>query len=402
MKKNTIIICMAATILLSGLTGFGGAVLANLLLNPTGAASTLSKESNSAYQALGVVWDTAATLAAGLEVQTDNAGNPSVISPETGDAAQLAVNTPAANRTVMTIPEIAKAVSGSVVEIATERVVNSSRIGQYITSGAGSGVIITSNGYVVTNNHVIENASKITVRLKNGSEYSAVLIGRDIKTDLAVVKIEAGGLPAAVYGNSTNLVVGERAVAIGNPLGELGGTVTEGIISALNRDINIDGEMMNLLQTSAAVNPGNSGGGLFNEYGELIGVVNAKSGGTNIEGIGFAIPSNTVKSIADQLISYGYVQGRVDFGVTLVDISDMFTAMRYGVSSLGVYVGKTDEELGLQAGDRIISVNGTEVKTSEEVKAVYDKYKVGDKLTLVVSRGGRSYNTTVTLKQAKY
>jgi serine protease Do len=214
------------------------------------------------------------------------------------------------------------------------------------------------------------------------------------------VKINAKGLKAAVYGDSAKLVPGELAVVIGNPLGRLGGSVTEGIISALNRDINIDGEMMNLMQTSAAVNPGNSGGALFNAYGELIGIINAKSGGSNIEGIGFAIPVNHVKTIADQLTQHGYVPGRVGLGISLVDISDLFTAMRYGLSSTGVFVAEEHEASGLEPGDRIISVNGERVWSAAEVKAVYENYNVGDVLNLVVARGGREYKTTVTLVQA--
>jgi serine protease Do len=212
-------------------------------------------------------------------------------------------------------------------------------------------------------------------------------------------------LKAAIYGNSDALVVGETAIAIGNPLGQLGGTVTDGIISALNRDVTLnDGTVMNLMQTSAAISPGNSGGGLFNTYGELIGIVNAKSGGSNVEGIGFAIPSITVKTIVDQLTSYGYVQGRVDFGIQMVDVHDIFNAMRYGVNSLGVYVSQDDVDSGLRAGDRIISVEGIDVSSTSEIKSIYAnaKYKVGDTLTLVISRAGRSYEAMVTLKQAQY
>jgi serine protease Do len=262
-------------------------------------------------------------------------------------------------------------------------------------------VIISPDGYIVTCNHVIADVNKILVRLKNGTEYEAKLIGRDTKTDLAVIKINASGLQAAAFGDSDSLVVGELAVAVGNPLGELGGTVTEGIISALNRDINIDDEVMNLLQTTAAVNPGNSGGALFNSYGELIGVVNSKSGGSNIEGIGFAIPGNTAKSIAEQLVKNGFVVGRVDFGVSLVDINDTWTALRYGLNSLGVYVARDDADSGLKSGDRIVSVNGVKVSSSADVKTVYDKYKVNDVLELLISRAGKEYKANVTLKQAK-
>ena len=301
---------------------------------------------------------------------------------------------------VLSIPEIAALSSDSVVEIYTESVTSNWRMGQFVTEGAGSGVIITANGYIATNNHVIDGASKITVLLKDGSEYDATLVGRDVKTDLAVIKINAEKLQPAVYGDSNKLVVGELAVAIGNPLGQLGGTVSEGIISALSRSIDIDGEMMSLLQTTAAVNPGNSGGGLFNAYGELIGVVNAKSSGSDIEGIGFAIPANTVKTIVEAIIKNGYVPGRIDFGVTLVDVPDARTAMMNRVQSIGVYVAQTDESSSLRAGDRIVSVNKKEITSAEDVKAIVDAGKVGDVLSITVVRNGQSIAVSYTLKQA--
>ena len=179
----------------------------------------------------------------------------------------------------LTVSEIVEKSADSVVEIVTESVATDSWMMQYITEGAGSGVIIDSDGYIMTNNHVISGARKITVTLRNGDEYEAKLVGTDSTNDVAVIKINPDGkeLTAATYGNSDQLVVGEMAVAIGNPLGQLGGTVSTGIVSALNRDITIDGQEMNLLQTDASINPGNSGGGLFNQYGQLIGLVVAKS-----------------------------------------------------------------------------------------------------------------------------
>jgi len=273
-------------------------------------------------------------------------------------------------------------------------------MGQFVTEGAGSGVIITDNGYIVTNNHVIEDASRITVLLSSGAEYDARLIGRDSANDLAVVKINATGLHPAVYGDSDDLVVGEIAVAIGNPLGKLGGTVSEGIISALSRNIDIDGHSMNLLQTTAAVNPGNSGGGLFNRFGELIGIVNAKSSGSDIEGLGFAIPINTVKSIADDLIEYGYIPGRIDLGATLIDILDTRTAMVYRVQTLGVYVLEADFDAELQTGDRIVSVNGVDIESIADIDEILESCKVGDDLQITLVRNGGSITVMQTLKQA--
>ncbi|WP_286172701.1 trypsin-like peptidase domain-containing protein [Acetanaerobacterium sp. MSJ-12] len=205
-----------------------------------------------------------------------------------------------------TVSAVAAKAAPSVVAITTETMQGYyGRVQQSVATGAGSGVILTADGYIATNNHVISGASKITVTLSDGTQYPATLVGTDAQNDLAVIKIEASGLQAAVLGSSSSLQVGDLAVAIGNPLGELGGTVTDGIISALDRNITVDGETMTLLQISAAVNPGNSGGGLFDKNGELVGIVNAKSSGTGIEGLGFAIPIDTAKPILEKLMAGG-------------------------------------------------------------------------------------------------
>ena len=219
----------------------------------------------------------------------------------------------------MSISDVVSSVSESVVQITTESVTTGSIFGQYISEGAGSGVVLTSDGYIVTNHHVIEDANKITVALNDGTEYQATLVGTDSETDVAVIKVEAANLKPATLGDSDQLTVGQTAIVIGNPLGSLGGSVTSGIISALDRDVTVNGETMNLLQTSAAVNPGNSGGGLFNANGYLVGIVNAKYTSTDVEGIGFAIPINVAKSVVNDLIEYGYVKGRIDTGFSVVD-----------------------------------------------------------------------------------
>lgn len=224
--------------------------------------------------------------------------------------------------------------------------------GQRVSQSAGSGVILSADGYIVTNNHVVAGADSIAVRTRDGQSYTARLVGADSDTDLAVLKIEAGDLPPVVLGSSETLVVGETAVAIGNPLGELGGTVTSGIISALSREVTIDNQTMTLLQTNAAINPGNSGGGLFNSKGELIGVVNAKYAKEGVEGLGFAIPIDAAKPVIEQLISQGYVSGRVATGFTPIDLTDEAAAMRYRVSRTGVYVYQvTTSTDGFQSGD---------------------------------------------------
>lgn len=304
-----------------------------------------------------------------------------------------------------TFAQVAEMTAKSVVEITTETVVTGNYFGQYVSSGAGSGVIITQDGYIITNHHVIEDASAITVKLKNDdTEYQAELIGSDSQTDIAVIKIEATGLQAASLGNSEQLVVGESVLAVGNPLGSLGGTVTNGIISALDREIEIDGQVMTLLQTNAAINPGNSGGGLFNGNGLLIGIVNAKSSGTDIEGLGFAVPINTAKAVAEDLINYGYVKGRVSMGVTLIDITDAQTAMQYRVQYLGCYVlkvpdGGSGEKAGLKSGDCILSMAGTSVSTSADVRKILSQYNIGDSVPMVVYRNRQEVSITITLQE---
>lgn len=300
--------------------------------------------------------------------------------------------------------EVAAAAMESVVEIRTESVTLGNRImGQYISEGAGSGVIFSSDGYIVTNNHVIQGANKITVTTRDGTEFQAKLIGADVKTDLAVIKVDAKDLKAAKLGKSGNLVVGEEVVAIGNPLGQLGGTVTNGIISSLDREIDIEGEKMTLLQTDASVNPGNSGGGLFDCGGQLVGVVNAKSSGSGIEGLGFAIPIDNAIPIIEELVSNGYVSGRVDIGMSFTDVNDR-AAFLYGMSSAGVYVsevkaGSAAEKIGIRSGDRIVSVDGIKITDTEQLQDTLVKYKVGDTPKIVVERNGKQAEASLALEE---
>ena len=374
MKKSVIALLIVVTIVFSGFAGFGGTYLANSL-NGNSIPGNGSSDGSRVFR----------------ERAPSSPYIPEILTPSDRDPL---------DSDALTIPEIVELVADSVVEVYTEYIVSGGRPGQYITEGAGSGVIVTTSGYIVTNNHVIEDAQRISVRLTDGSEYDATLIGRDSRNDIAVIKINASNLTIATIGDSDGLVVGELAVAIGNPLGELGGTVSEGIISALSRSIYIEGETMILLQTTAAINPGNSGGGLFNSYGELIGVVNAKSSGTDIEGLGFAIPINSVTSIIENLIEFGYIPGRIDFGATLIDILDSYTAMQYRVSVLGVYILSADPGSNLRTGDLIISIDGTTIDSSVDVMGVMDRHKVGDVVTFTVSRNGSTTTVSVTLKQA--
>ena len=302
--------------------------------------------------------------------------------------------------------QITEEVADTVVEITTEVMSTNSFYGQYISQGAGSGVIISSDGYIVTNNHVIDGASSITVTLRDKTSYEATLVGKDSVVDVALLKIEATGLPAATFGDSDNLKVGDKAVAIGNPLGQLGGTVTDGIISALDRDVVIDGETMNLLQTDTAINPGNSGGGLFDGQGALVGVVVAKSSGEEIEGLGFAIPINDVIDILDDLKEYGYVRGRVSMGVELIDLTNsMYSMYYYGTDEAGCYIYSVEYDsaaykAGLQKGDRIVSIDGKKINSTADVESALDNKKVGDVIKAEVQRGSKS--ATIDIELGEY
>ncbi|MBC8536331.1 S1C family serine protease [Feifania hominis] len=303
----------------------------------------------------------------------------------------------------LSVSQIAALAADSVVEIVTESTTNVWDR-QYTSEGAGSGVIISSDGYIITNNHVVEGATKVTIRLRNGESYNGTVLGTDSETDIALVKIDASGLTAATIGDSDALVVGELAVAIGNPLGELGGTVTDGIISALDREIILEGQTMNLLQTNAAINPGNSGGGLFNGRGELIGIVVAKSTGTNVEGLGFAIPINDVKDVIENLKDYGYVRGRVELGVTVVTITTQQQAAYYRVNEPGVYIqsvvsGSDAERAGLQSGDKIVKVNDSDLESGADLADLIENASVGDSIKLEIQRNGQNQIFTITLTE---
>ncbi|MFR6312776.1 S1C family serine protease [Anaerofustis stercorihominis] len=311
----------------------------------------------------------------------------------------------------MNVSNVVKSVKNSVVSIECESQ-SQAQINPLYDSGsstsksAGSGVIVTTDGYIVTNNHVVDGADKITVKTADEKSYTAKLVGVDSETDIAVIKIEAKGLKSATFGKSSTLEVGDEIVAIGNPLGELSGTVTNGIVSALSREVTIENETMNLIQTNASINAGNSGGGLFDKNGLLVGVVNAKAAGNNVEGIGFAIPIDTAKNVIEQIIDYGYVKGRVTSGLTLIDILDENTARQYSVNELGVYIysvaeGSNAEKAGLKSGYIVKSVNGTKVESASDFKAVIKKLKVGDKIKVTVSNGMSEGSVEYKLSEKK-
>ena len=274
-------------------------------------------------------------------------------------------------------------------------------------SVAGSGFILTEDGYVVTNNHVVEDATAVTVKLYNGEEYDAQIVGTDAMNDVALLKIEAEGLQAVTVGNSDGLLVGDEVIAIGNPLGELTFTMTAGCISALDREINADGKPINMMQTDAAINSGNSGGPLFDMNGNVVGITTAKysgstSSGTSIEGIGFAIPINDVMDIVYDLQQYGYVKDRAYLGVTVRDL-DSSTASTYGLPTgpivQSVAEGSCTEKAGMQQGDIIIGYEDKAVESYTDLVAALHRSKAGDTVTIKVFRAGAEIELTVTLDE---
>ena len=331
-------------------------------------------------------------------------GNQVVVQEIQRDTSTDATSTGSTDGSAMTMQQIASVASPSVVAITTEQMSSSQTWfgGYYVQSGAGSGIIISQDGYILTCAHVVSGATSVKVQLNGSDEtYDATIVGEDSTSDIAVLKIEATGLTPAVIGDSDKLAVGETTVAVGNPLGTLSNTVTQGIVSALNRQVTVEDNDMTLIQTDTSISPGNSGGGLFNANGELIGVVNAKSSYSEAEGIGFAIPINTAMDIAQQLIENGAV-ARPVLGVSILDISDASAAQQYGVSAMGVYVadvtkGGGAEAAGVQRGDRIIAVDDTAVSSTSTVKSYLADKEVGDTVSLQVERDGKVLTLNVTL-----
>lgn len=268
---------------------------------------------------------------------------------------------------------------------------------------SGTGVIMTADGYVITNHHVISGCSSAQITLFDGRTYDAALVGSDMPSDLAVLKIEAQDLTPAEFGNSDLLRVGDTTLAIGNPLGsELFGTMTEGIVSAINRDVNVDGYTMTLIQTTAALNPGNSGGALINSGGQVVGITNLKmmSNYETIEGLGFAIPTAWAKEVVDVLLAEGAITGRPTIGITCLTIPSGQSQL-YGRDS-GVYVssvsaGGPADRAGVRPGDVIIEANGQAITNMEELTAVRDEIDVGGSLELTVWRNGETLKLTLIL-----
>lgn len=329
------------------------------------------------------------------------------------DGANAAATT-VANRSdkELTIPEIAAKVGPSVVGVINKTTVqpqqywdpfngkyfydtDPTKQGETIEQGSGSGIIFSEDGYIVTNQHVISGASEVEVVLNTGTTYKAEIIGQDQKTDLAVLKIEPKEekLTPAVLGDSTTLQVGELAVAIGNPMGmEFSGSVTSGIISAVNRTMAIENRTYNLIQTDAAINSGNSGGALINRFGEVIGINSVKLSSSGVEGMGFAIAISEAKPIINDLMQSGYVTGRPLVGIGI-------TETRYGMFISQIAEGSGAEEAGLQVNDMILEVDGKKVTSTSEVNEIRDTKKPGDSLTFKILRDSETMEISVTLTE---
>lgn len=332
---------------------------------------------------------------------------------ETGRTASAVSVKSVDGQTLMTPAEVYASTVNSVVSINCSAV-STNIFGQKVESASsGSGFVITQDGYIVTNQHVVSGASSVNVTLYNGDTYPATVVGGDSDYDVAVLKIEATGLQAVTLGKSADVNVGDTVMAIGNPLGELTYSLTDGLISALDRLITTgsgnDSTTMNMLQTNCAINPGNSGGPLFNSYGEVIGITTAKystsSSGTNVEGLGFAIPINDVKNIISDLIQYGYVTGKPYMGITGVTMSAS-VAQQYGVTNavLGVYVatvedGSCSAKAGLQPGDIITAMDEDDVVTFQDLEAAKATHQAGDTVTLTVFRNGEKLELSLTLDE---
>ena len=267
----------------------------------------------------------------------------------------------------------------------------------------GSGIILSKDGLILTNTHVIENCDTASVTLFDNSSYDAALVGADSTSDIAVLRIEATGLTPASFGDSAELAIGDKVAAIGNPLGEtFRMTLTDGIISAIDRGISYNGHSMTLLQTNTAINEGNSGGALFNMYGQVIGVTNMKmmSSYSSIEGIGFAIPSSTIAAVADSLMQYGEVRGRTAIGITVGAIPENVTS-HYDLPT-GLYVSAVEEKSdaaakGIQQGDIITAVNGNPASATSDILTVKNTLGVGDTITFTIWRDGETFDVDVTL-----
>lgn len=328
----------------------------------------------------------------------------------TGDRTPTQVDTASVDTSKeLTTAEIYAKYVNSCVGITVD-IVSTNVFGQTVTgAAAGSGFVITEDGYILTNYHVIDGANSIKVTFDNGKEYTATYVGGEEKNDIAVIKVDATGLTPVVIGKSSDMLVGEQVTTIGNPLGELTFSESTGIISALDRSITMsDGRQMNMIQTDCAINSGNSGGPLFNSHGEVIGIVSAKySSGSNsssasVEGLGFAIPMDDVASMVSDLVKNGYVTGKPILGISVADVDESVTS--YGVPQGAIIRVVTPDlcgaKAGLQAGDIVTKIDNTDVTSASDLTSAIGNYKPGDKVTLSIFRSGETKTVEVTLEES--
>ena len=328
----------------------------------------------------------------------------------TGDRTPTQVDTASVDTSKeLTTAEIYAKYVNSCVGITVD-IVSTNVFGQTVTgAAAGSGFVITEDGYILTNYHVIDGANSIKVTFDNGKEYTATYVGGEEKNDIAVIKVDATGLTPVVIGKSSDMLVGEQVTTIGNPLGELTFSESTGIISALDRSITMsDVRQMNMIQTDCAINSGNSGGPLFNSHGEVIGIVSAKySSGSNsssasVEGLGFAIPMDDVANMVSDLVKNGYVTGKPIMGISVADVDESVTS--YGVPQGAIIRVVTPDlcgaKAGLQAGDIVTKIDNTDVTSASDLTSAIGNYKPGDKVTLTIFRSGETKTVEVTLEES--
>ena len=329
--------------------------------------------------------------------------NETSINVSSRPATQVSVQT-VDGKTEMTDAEVYAANVNSVVSINVTGTSGTNFFGQPVqTASAGSGFVLTKDGFIVTNYHVVENADTVKVTMYNGDEYDAKYVGGDEDYDIAVIKVEATDLPAVTLGDSSKLNVGDHVLASGNPLGELTFSMSGGMVSCVDRAINVDGTPFNMIQTDASINPGNSGGPLFNQYGEVVGIVSAKYSSYSseaVEGLGFAIPMNDVFAMIQDIMSNGYITNKPYLGITGGTMTEQMAAQyRYDVTT-GVFVysvedGSAAQKAGLKMGDVITKVDDNDITSMEDLTAVKKKYAAGDTVTLTIYR--EKQTTTVEL-----
>lgn len=332
---------------------------------------------------------------------TQNSSDSTSVDVSGRTATQVTVKT-VDGKTSMTDAEVYAANVNSVVSINTSAT-STNFFGQQVESASsGSGFILTSDGYIVTNHHVIADASSVKVTLYDGKEYDATVIGSDEDYDIAVLKIDATGLQPVTLGDSDKLNVGDHVLAVGNPLGELTFSMSGGMVSSVNRPINVDGTPFNMIQTDTSINPGNSGGPLFNAYGEVVGIVSAKYSNysdTSVEGLGFAIPINDVFAMIQDIMTNGYVTNKPYLGVTAGTINQQMaqqTGLTEGVYIYAVQDGSAASKAGLKVGDVVIKIDDTKISSMEDLTAAKKSYSAGDTATFTISRSGQTKTVEVT------